>query len=313
VADADHLSAAYVNMWVDARLVRRREVNRLYTYGRYTRPPPLSPRVLIPPATTTGWTHSPDLNALVAQFDGATVLSRPCRRTREVRQEIRESSALLQSVKNGYPLDHVIRAPPPDFPIEERRGIHVTGPDTFSLKAEYAYPPGAIARDCAADIRNEVNWLRHSINEEDRERNNSMITDMNRRRRRRRYAIIHEFDDYRRFGREEAHLRALRREQLSALREQRAEDWWPVFVREAGENGSDVGIVRLFADTKEFDEHGIERLYRKAIGTYRNYESVRELIDHANELAQFLPPYKLHMILDKVERKTGKRPARSFS
>jgi hypothetical protein len=243
----------------------------------------------------------------LAQVEGATIISRPTKRIKELRRELKESNARLQSVKNGRPLGRAIDPSPNSYELEEPRSLQFNSPDFFfPPKAEYLYPRGAVARNSAAAIRNEFNFLRHAINEDDRKRNNKLITDMNRRNRRRPYAIAQQFADFGRYGIEEARRRAERADRLSALKEKRNEDWWVAFVVECGEALDDLRFLQMIADAKSFGESAVRAMYTKAVRKRRDSKMMRQLLERVNQVALFLPDFRMKRILDTVEEKVGK-------
>jgi hypothetical protein len=290
-------------MWVDERVARRRELHHQYTYHFYNRPPPLDPIVFTAPTRATGMSISPAVDALVAQFGGATIVSRPTKRIKEIRQELKESNARLRSVKNGYALADVVTGSREFYALEEPKIVSPTNPDTLSCKAEYVYPQKVIEKNTVGEIRNEFNLFRHFINEDDRIRNNSMMRDFNRKKRRRRYAMAQEYDDFRRYGREEAHRRAQRADAVSALKETRNEEWWPRFVMDCANQFKDLSPLSLMAKAMTFDEFTIPQIYRRAMTRGYNQEVVRAMIEHANEVAGLLSDGHLKVILDAEEKK----------
>jgi hypothetical protein len=290
--------------WVEPRLLQRREVHEHYPYREFSRPPPLKPINLAPPLKATGMVPSPAVDALVRQFEESTIVSRPTKRIEAIRQELTASSAGLRLVQYGYPLARVVALPSERYSLEEPKIIGVTFPDTFSSKTDYVSPPGSIERNSGTDIRNQFNLLKHSIQEEDRIRNNHPVEELHRQNRRRPYATMQEFHDFRRYGRKEAHERAQRLAAVSPLEERRRGKWWPDFGAECAALSDNLYSLEIFAAMRSLDEFSTVKVYRMAPERGRDGAVMGGILERANERAGIMPDFKLKMILDSEEWKT---------
>jgi light-regulated signal transduction histidine kinase (bacteriophytochrome) len=248
---------------------------------------------------------------IVSKFAGTQIVVRPTDRLKEIKQEVRESNQRLQSVKSGRPIDHCLQAPFSLCEVEDAPYLELSYSNSlnplFSTKADYVYPPGAVPRDSAADIQNEFNILRHCINEEDMQRNNRLMKEINHRNRRRHYAMPKQYKDFRRNGIKASAKRAQRESQLSALKTERCEPWWPAFVEDRGKIGENLEILERIAKIQTFAEPDMRNVYRGALLKGRGAPQLREYLERANEMGNFLPDWELSSLFDRLEENAPRR------
>ena len=285
-------------------LERRREINSQYTYTHYTRPTTCPPLVLAP--KTASAVKQSDCNGVIAKFEGTAIVKRPTFRIKEMRQEIRDARDRLQRVKNGYPLEQIVKPCETEYPVEEPEVVEFHTPRRKRARrgrpAVYVYAREMVEKNSVAEIQNEFNVLRYLLNEEDRKRNNAVIGDINRRNRRRHYALAKEYEDVERHGMGTARLRAKRAAQMSALKEKREDDWWRDFVESLPHEMRVMHWLSVIGRPPKLDEATVRGIYREAATTRSDYRLCKELLEKANGYGHFLPDYKLMMIFESVEK-----------
>lgn len=285
-------------------LERRREISSQYTYTHYTRPTACPPVLLTPKMTVPAKQN--DFNAVIAKFEGTAIVKRPKFRVKEMRQELRDAKDRLQRVKNGYPLERIVKPCGTVYPVEEPEVVEFRTPRRKRVRrdkaAVYVYSDETFAKHSVAEIQNEFNIFRYQLNEDDRRRNNVMIGDINRRNRRRHYALAQEYQDVERYGMGTARMRAKRAAQMSALKEKREDEWWTDFIESLPQEMRIMHWVSVLGKPKTLDEITVRTLYREAATTRTDYLLFKELLERANGFGHFLPDYKLMLIFESVEK-----------
>jgi hypothetical protein len=303
------------------RLRDRRRVQETYTFrgiASYdSSSHVISPRRRQTQAVPVLTIHT-DVSTMISQLEKTVVLRQPRLDPLEMNQELQASAARLLHVQSGQTLSKATQAPAVVYPIQrvshvafmdEREAIRP--PRTYVVPqvprpADFVFPDAVVAGDPSAQRENELNKFSDRIYEEDRERFNATIMDLNRRNRRRPYALGQQFEDFVHFGMDEARRRAQRSGRLSEMKELREEEWWSGFVGEFTKDGRatmDLVLLEMFTKVKEFNEEAIARIYKEALVKYRAGKRCRGMLTRANELAGVLEPHRLGRLFDDVDRR----------
>jgi hypothetical protein len=304
----------------DERLRERRRVHDAYTFrgvGSYDS----SSRVISPrqrqTQTVPVLTIRTDVATMIGQLEKTVVLRRPRLDPLEMNRELRASSARLPHVQSGQALSKAAQAPAPVYPIQRAshvafmdEGEAIRPPRAYVVPqvprpADFVFPDAVVAGDPSGLRDNELNKFRNRIYEEDRDRFNATVMDLNRRNRRRAYAVAQQFEDFVHFGMDEAAAGAAQG-RLSEMKEMREEEWWRGFVGEFTKDGRatmDLVLLDLFTSVKEFNEEMLARIYKEAIVRYRAGKQCREMLVRVNELAGVLEPHRLGRLFDDVDKR----------
>lgn len=278
----------------EAQLERRKELQKQYTFGWYTHPPKLKPRV--PPV------KSVDYGKIMTEYDGTTIVTRPQIRIKAIRQEVKESCQRLQRIKNGYSLQKTLeKSAIREYEIEEPQVLRMDSPRLNFRKTSknwvHVYPDVTMEKNTASDIQNEVNMMIHSIHEEDRLRNNHLVSEINRRNRRRQHAITKQYNEIERYGMDECRIRARRDATMSVLKERREEPWWSDFVASLPSDPTTISCLRELT-RHDFTVHGV----KLACANTAHFTRMKQILEIANDTGQFMPRFKLFEIFQKTEK-----------
>lgn len=300
---------------LDERLRIRYEMMQTYTYTPNSPPPGLqsarSPRRFNPNTNI-------DPSNVVKEFEGTMILSEPKDTINIYREELKEAQLRVQCVKNGIPLAKVVKIGRKYHPLQSPMYVDFTKTEPVTASKLYpqcqrpniyVFPSKALPINTAASIKNGLNFMHNFQNEENLERQNRFIDDLNERNRRREYSLVKEYKDYCKHGLDEARRRARRSATLSNLKVRRDESWWYDFVSSIKKNGKNDYVLKVIDQLSQidgFDELNIQAFYGRAKDKTKSTSLLRKMFEKANEFGHFLPEYKLKMILDKVDKKYRK-------
>lgn len=261
-----------------------------------------------------------DVTQMIHDLEDTIQLTKPRMGNAEMHIEMQAASARLLRIKNGASIYAVAKDASPKYPlIQEKRVAFMTEREAIRPSRTYVVPqvprqpefvlPRTLARRNPEinQKQNDFNAFKHRIFEEERSKQNAAIEELNRRNRRRPYALCKQYEDSVKYGLEESHRRAVRAARLSELREKRKESWWPQFLNEIPEGGRsplDIVYIDMLSNVTEFKESEIRRVYLQAFNKFHNVKKFQDMINRANEIGNFLEPYKLSMIYKEIE--TGK-------
>ena len=211
------------------------------------------------------------------------------------RREIKESQLRIKKIKNGIPIFQAIKSNQLEIPIQEpitinqrpnlKKGYSI--PNTE--KNDFYFPKDIIGKSKGDQILNELEGLKYNIYEEDRERINIEIRNINRRNKRREKALKEQFELTLKFGFNESRKICQRSAQLSSLKDRKNEEWWPKFIEQYSSNNlskEEFRILNLLSKTP-LNEDSLLELANKEKNIGNNIEIFKKIILKANEIGKF--------------------------
>lgn len=290
---------------------RSNDMKYTYNYREGKIPSPVLSRRKAAELTVPALTIETDVNTKIKNVENILRVRSPRPVQHHVLKEIRDSEKRIKRVRAGISINKVFAetsepiplqtVPKSNFMSEEesiRPFTSYIAPQTEPRPHLYNVHPPATASvgDRAA---NSVEGILYQITEDDRKRDNEIITNINRRNARRFKNIKAQYDNSLKYGMEEAQKRARRGAALSALKEKRTEYWWADFINEfpVGDVSPEQLVILKHLSKATFTEPGIIAFIQEADARNWSNYYLRIIMKAANDHGHFMNPIRLGMLL----------------
>lgn len=313
----------------DPILRKRKEITDKYSYTLYTLPkapdlPPITPRrkiQLIPKS------HSiRNVSDKVNELEKTTILTNPHDPIRDLRREVRESDDRLLFVKTGHSMDHLNNnstihsynyelqqsQPPPQN--LKNRVLEDNNSSSHRFPGEnsnvYVYHSKTMFTGPASEIQNELNLMKHNINEVNRKRYNKLAKESNIRNQRRPQELQQMYEDMEKYGMEKSFARAKKERQFNSLKLKKDEIWWDDFIDSIPEDlriKKTIKFINDFGSIRFYNELNITNFIFDFSKTESSQKICYNLMMLANKAASFLDEDRLEFIFYKAEKRREKK------
>ncbi|EAY15922.1 hypothetical protein TVAG_165500 [Trichomonas vaginalis G3] len=301
----------------DQKLSARRSLDATYTY-KYREgkvPTPVLSRRRQAALKIPTLSVETDINAKIKSAEDILRVRPPKPVQHYILKEIRDADRRIRRVKAGIPINKVFsertdpiplqKVPKTEFLTEEQAirpfTSYIAPQMEPRLHLYNVHPPDTTTIGDLAS--NEIEGILYRINEEDRLRDNEIVSSINRRSARRHKNMKVQYENSLKYGMEEAQIRARRSAALSALKERRTESWWQDFINDFPSedvNPEQLKILRYLSKA-QFTEPGIVEFLQLADDKRWLPLYYKPILRAANEHGHFLPELRLGILLKTTQ------------